>query len=191
MRDGEVERLERELAEARARMDAPLKKRRTKRAEEAFAVAHDHRVHRRGRRQARAAERRGARRASALRARALRLRRLLVEKSRWLQKLIAINRVHERFDPRSWQEKRHFLLVFHDETVEAVARSIEVRPVRTSMRALLNQAIEALWRETLTHGGRPQRSNCRSPPLVRRGRRRGRAGRPVRSSQSSPTSTAS
>jgi hypothetical protein len=38
---GDVERLERELAEVRARMDAALKKRRTKRADEAFAVAHD------------------------------------------------------------------------------------------------------------------------------------------------------
>src|SRR5207249_10492606 len=39
----------------------------------------------------------------------------VIENSRWLQELIAINRVHERFDPHSWQDKRHFLLVFHDE----------------------------------------------------------------------------
>jgi hypothetical protein len=38
---GDVERLERELAAVRARMDAALKKRRTKRADEALAVAHD------------------------------------------------------------------------------------------------------------------------------------------------------
>jgi hypothetical protein len=80
----------------------------------------------------------------------------VVENSRWLQELIAINRVHERFDPRSWEDKRHFLLVFHDETVEAIARSIEVRPVRTSMRTLLKEAIEALWREPPTHRGKPQ-----------------------------------
>lgn len=71
----------------------------------------------------------------------------VVENSRWLAQLIEINRVHEQFDPQWWQEKRHFLLVFHDETVAAIARGIEVEPVRTSMRALLNRAIERLWAE--------------------------------------------
>jgi hypothetical protein len=53
----------------------------------------------------------------------------VVENSRWLAELIEINRVHEQFDPEWWEDKRHFLLVFHDETVEAVAREIEVHPL--------------------------------------------------------------
>jgi hypothetical protein len=69
----------------------------------------------------------------------------VVENSRWLRELIEINRVHERFNPESWHDKRHFLLVFHDETVEAVAREIEVQPVRKSMRELLAESIEKLW----------------------------------------------
>ena len=71
----------------------------------------------------------------------------VVENSRWVAELIEINRVHDHFDPRSWQDKRHFLLVFHDETVEAVAREIEVEPVRTSMRELLAASIEKRWPE--------------------------------------------
>jgi hypothetical protein len=71
----------------------------------------------------------------------------VIENSRWLKELIEINRVHERFDPRSWQDKRHFLLVFHDESVEAIARDIDVRPARTSMRALLAATVEKLWPE--------------------------------------------
>ncbi|HEX6702796.1 MAG TPA: hypothetical protein VF101_18865 [Gaiellaceae bacterium] len=71
----------------------------------------------------------------------------VVENSRWLEALIEINCVHERFDPQSWQDKRHFLLVFHDETVEAIARGIDARPVRTSMRALLAETVEKLWPE--------------------------------------------
>ena len=71
----------------------------------------------------------------------------VVENSRWLAELIEINRVHERFDPQAWEDKRHFLLVFHDETVEAIARDIEVRTVRMSMRALLAESIEKLWPE--------------------------------------------
>ena len=71
----------------------------------------------------------------------------VVENSRWLAELVEINRVHERFDPQAWESRRHFLLVFHDETVEAIARDIEVRTVRTSMRALLTESIEKLWPE--------------------------------------------
>jgi hypothetical protein len=71
----------------------------------------------------------------------------VVENSRWLAELIEINRVHAQFDPEAWADKRHFLLVFHDETVEAIARDIEVRTVRTSMRALLTESIERLWPE--------------------------------------------
>jgi hypothetical protein len=69
----------------------------------------------------------------------------VVENSRWLAELIEINRVHERFDPQAWEDKRHFLLVFHDETVEVIAREIEVQPVRASMRALLADPVERLW----------------------------------------------
>jgi hypothetical protein len=71
----------------------------------------------------------------------------VVENSRWLAELVEINRVHEQFDPQLWQEKRHFLLVFHDEVVEAVARDIEIQTMRTSMRALLAESIEKLWPE--------------------------------------------
>ena len=71
----------------------------------------------------------------------------VVENSRWLAELVEINRVHERFDPQTWEGRRHFLLVFHDETVEAIASDIEVRTVRTSMRALLAESIERLWPE--------------------------------------------
>ena len=71
----------------------------------------------------------------------------VVENSRWLAELIEINRVHDYFDPQSWTDKRHFLLVFHDETVEAVAREIEVEPVRASIRELLAASIEKLGLE--------------------------------------------
>ena len=71
----------------------------------------------------------------------------VVENSRWLAELIDVNRVHHLFAPQWWQDKRHFLLVFHDETVEAVAREIEVLQVRTSMRELLARSIEKLWPE--------------------------------------------
>ena len=61
----------------------------------------------------------------------------VIENSRWVRELVEMERVHEAFDSNQWAEAKHFLLVFHDETVEAVARDIEVRTRETSMRELL------------------------------------------------------
>jgi hypothetical protein len=71
----------------------------------------------------------------------------VVENSRWLAELIDINRVHDRFDERRWAGARHFLLVFHDECVEAIADGIAVESVTASMTALLRQTIARLWTE--------------------------------------------
>ena len=71
----------------------------------------------------------------------------VVENSRWLAEVVDVNRVHERFDPQAWDGRRHFLLVFHDETVEAISRDIEVQTMHMSMRALLAASIERLWPE--------------------------------------------
>ena len=71
----------------------------------------------------------------------------VVENSRWLAELIEIDCVHDRFNVKSWEDTRHFLLVFHDETVEAIAHDIAVQPVRTTMRSLLVDSIEKLWPE--------------------------------------------
>jgi hypothetical protein len=68
----------------------------------------------------------------------------VVENSRWLAELIEIGRTHEDFDPRSWENMRHFLLAFHDHCVDAIARDIEARPVEMSLQALLTETIEKL-----------------------------------------------
>ncbi len=68
----------------------------------------------------------------------------VVEKSPWLAELIEMNRAHEQFNAQSWATKKHFLLLFHDETVEAIARDIDVQTFRISMPALLAQTIAKL-----------------------------------------------
>ncbi len=51
---------------------------------------------------------------------------------------------HEQFDAQSRATKNHFLLLFHDETVEAIAGHIDVQTFRVSMPALLAQTIAKL-----------------------------------------------
>jgi hypothetical protein len=71
----------------------------------------------------------------------------VVENSRWVAELMEVNSVHDQYRAENWADARHFLFVFHDETVEAVARDVEVKMFRESMPALLVQTIDRLWPE--------------------------------------------
>jgi hypothetical protein len=71
----------------------------------------------------------------------------VVGNSRWVAELMEVNSVHDQYRAENWADARHFLFVFHDETVEAVAHDVEVETFRESMPALLAQTIERLWPE--------------------------------------------
>ena len=45
-----------------------------------------------------------------------------VRNSPWIADLIRVNRVHSQFREDHWSAIRHFLLPFHDETIECAAR---------------------------------------------------------------------
>jgi hypothetical protein len=47
----------------------------------------------------------------------------VVENSSWVAELMEVNSVHRQYREETWADARHFLFVFHDETVEAVART--------------------------------------------------------------------
>jgi hypothetical protein len=68
----------------------------------------------------------------------------VVENSRWIAELIKINSVHSLYRTENWSDARHFLFVFHDEILEAVARGVEVERRRESMPELLAQTLKRL-----------------------------------------------
>ena len=51
----------------------------------------------------------------------------LVEESAWLEELRQIERVHDRAPTTPFADLSHFLLCFHDSTLEVVASRIELR----------------------------------------------------------------
>jgi hypothetical protein len=69
-----------------------------------------------------------------------------VRNSPWIRELMDVNRVQSRFDESHWSQARHFVLTFHDETVECVADDTIARtePPAATMRqvvpSLSNQA---------------------------------------------------
>jgi hypothetical protein len=45
-----------------------------------------------------------------------------VKNSPWITELMEVGRAHERFDESQWSGRRHFMLTFHDETLDCVAK---------------------------------------------------------------------
>jgi hypothetical protein len=69
-----------------------------------------------------------------------------VRNSPWITQLMDVNRVHQRFDESRWSGARHFVLTFHDETLECVARRTVTR---SAPDATMPEVITWLSREVV------------------------------------------
>ena len=69
-----------------------------------------------------------------------------VRNSQWIRELMQINRVHDRFRESRWSGRRHFILTFHDETLECVARDTVTR---TNLEATMADVMASLSNEAL------------------------------------------
>ena len=70
----------------------------------------------------------------------------VVTNSPWIKQLADINRVHPQFDEEAWAATRHYVLPFHDETVECVAQEVtawtELRSMDDVVRDLSMEALK-------------------------------------------------
>ena len=69
-----------------------------------------------------------------------------VKNSPWITELMDVDRAHERFDESQWSGRHHFVLTFHDETLECVANWTVTRtaPGATMPEVLARLSAEAL-----------------------------------------------
>lgn len=69
-----------------------------------------------------------------------------VKNSPWITELMEVDRAHERFDESQWRGRRHFMLTFHDQTLECVAKWTVTRtaPGATMPEVLARLSAEAL-----------------------------------------------
>jgi hypothetical protein len=69
-----------------------------------------------------------------------------VKNSPWITELMEVDRALERFDESQWSGRRHFMLTFHDETLECVAKWTITRtaPGATMPEVLARLSAEAL-----------------------------------------------
>jgi hypothetical protein len=69
-----------------------------------------------------------------------------VKNSPWISELMEVDRAHERFDESQWDGRRHFMLTFHDKTLECVAKwtITRIAPGATMPEVLARLSAEAL-----------------------------------------------
>ncbi len=67
-----------------------------------------------------------------------------VKNSRWLAELQKINSVHAGYRPEMWQQRKHYIFWFHDDTFECIAEDFEVELHDCSMAELLSKACRRL-----------------------------------------------
>jgi hypothetical protein len=60
-----------------------------------------------------------------------------VVNSAWIENAIKVNSVHPNHSDTPFRELHHYILLFHDEMLEALARGIEARVIQGTMRAIL------------------------------------------------------
>jgi hypothetical protein len=70
----------------------------------------------------------------------------LVENSRWRAELEQINAIHPLYDPEKWIDLKHYLLLFHDEMFECIARGHRIEVFRASFDAVLRSVTDRLLR---------------------------------------------
>jgi hypothetical protein len=72
----------------------------------------------------------------------------LIANSRWLAELQRIHSVHPRYNPSRWQNVKHYLLLFHDETFECLAEGHTIELFRESFVQVLEIAKVRLFTRT-------------------------------------------
>jgi hypothetical protein len=69
----------------------------------------------------------------------------IVANSRWLAELQRINSVHSNYDPSSWRDDKHYLLLFHDEIFECIATDYKIELIHGTFRQAMEIATARLF----------------------------------------------
>jgi hypothetical protein len=64
--------------------------------------------------------------------------------SQWIEQVIAVNSIHPQHSAALFDGLRHFVLLFHDEMLEALAGGIQARLVKGTMRTILTDLTTSL-----------------------------------------------
>ena len=67
-----------------------------------------------------------------------------VENSNWIEELKTIHKVHPYYNEDSWDDQKHFLLFFHDEMFEIIAKDFKIETHNATFLTLATEAIKRM-----------------------------------------------
>ncbi|WP_295651329.1 hypothetical protein [uncultured Mucilaginibacter sp.] len=72
-----------------------------------------------------------------------------IEKSPWLEELIKLNSVHPYHNPSSFDNYKHYIFTFHDDTFECIAKGYDVKYKNKAMYDLANEILHEIFIEEI------------------------------------------
>ena len=71
----------------------------------------------------------------------------LIENSSWIKELKDIHKVHPYYNEKSWIDFKHYVLLFHDEIFEVVAKDYKIETFTTTFEALAIEIAKRMNKE--------------------------------------------
>jgi len=68
----------------------------------------------------------------------------IIENSTWLKELKRINKVHPFYTEDRWKDKKHFMLLFHDEILEVIATEYRIEIFKTTFEVLATEVAKRM-----------------------------------------------
>jgi hypothetical protein len=68
----------------------------------------------------------------------------IIENSTWITELKNINKVHPYYNEDRWKDRKHFVLLFHDEIFEVIATDYKVEIFKTTFRQLASEVAKPM-----------------------------------------------
>ncbi len=69
----------------------------------------------------------------------------IIENSSWITEIKKINKVHPYFNEKQWNDWKHYMLLFHDEILEVIAKDFKVETFNMSFEDLASIVIKRMY----------------------------------------------
>jgi hypothetical protein len=68
----------------------------------------------------------------------------IIQNSTWLKELKGIHSIHPNYSEEHWKDRKHFMLLFHDEMFEVIATDYKIEMFRTTFELLATEVAKRM-----------------------------------------------
>jgi hypothetical protein len=70
----------------------------------------------------------------------------VIQNSSWIKELKEIHKVHPRYSDKHWTDHKHYLLFFHDEIFEVIAKDYTIERTNFSLEEAATEIVKRLYK---------------------------------------------